>query len=1247
WYLFGREYCYAGLAYFLESCVKLGEGITLGYLLDWFQDTTQTSNRPGYLWAMGLTLCVAMHAILHHVEFFLAMRVGMQLRATLIATIYRKCLDLSISHTSSTGLIVNLVSNDVQRFEDAAPFAHYLWLGPVEVMLATYFIYRQIGYAAFAAVFILVCLIPFQSLLSRRFAALRRLTVKFRDDRIKNISDMLAGMQVVKLYAWEEPFADKITEIRDTELKYIKQASVLRALNEALYFASSALVSLFAFITYYLIGGVFTAANVFTVVTYLASIRLTMTSFFPKAFQFVTESKVSLQRIQEFLSLPDIGDSRDPAAEEKILESTGDSSVMIHLANAAFAWGSVPEASATILDKDDGAESDGPREILTDLNFQLRSGELVGICGPVGSGKSSLANAVLGEMDRVRGQLAVRSRKIAYAAQTPWIVAGTVKDNICFGSPFREKWFWEVVHACAMTRDIDRFSDRENTVIVERGVTLSGGQRARLALARAVYYNADIYVLDDPLSAVDTNVGRHLFNECIKGVLRSKAVLLITHQLQYIRDCDKVLLLEKGTITGAGPFDKVMHTPGSSFASALRDYAARPADMDQSVDDPDDIEPRSPVSGSSAGPNPASAPLPPSNGAAATAGVPAPTGHLAERSQETAASGTVSAAMYLRYFSAGAGIPIALVMCTSLVLGQGVAVVTDWWLSHWSQKSPENQQDPANAWIFAALVVSVLSISCGRAILFFLVAWASGKVLFKEMLHAVFRSPMVFFQDNPHGRLMNRFSKDQNLLDEMLPQTFFDFTQCAFQILGTFVIAVIIVPYVLVIMPVIGVVFYFLRKYYLTTSRQIKRIESITRSPVYSNVPATLEGLSTVRAFSAENRFRAHFASLQNENTRIYFAFLSAARWLGLRLDILAAFFLGIVAFMSILLRHDLGIGPGLLGLLLSYILQLMGLLQWAVRQSAEVENLMVSVERVDEYTRLTPEAPPETAIRPPPNWPSHGDVAIASMSLTYPNQPSPVLHDISIHFTPGLKVGIVGRTGAGKSSFLQALFRLVEPGPPGSIVIDGIKTSDIGLKDLRSAISIIPQEPFCFKGTLRFNIDPFAKFSDETIWRALEAVELKRVVELIPEKLEAEVAENGSNWSVGERQLICLARAILRNSKLIVMDEATSAVDMHTDALIQSAIRDKEGGLFSDATVMTIAHRLNTVIDYDRILVLDYGHIVEYGTPHDLLEKDSATPDAWFARMVAEMGEEPANHLKRLALEKELERRAEDASAP
>ncbi|KAJ3162748.1 Multidrug resistance-associated protein 4 [Geranomyces michiganensis] len=1250
--VFGPQYMFAGLFYLTESAIKLGEGVTLGLLLQWFQKNREDS-REGYLLALALSACVLTHAVLHHVVFFLGMRMGTQMRVAFIAALYKKCLVLSISNTSSTGLITNLISNDVQRFEDASPFAHYAWLAPIEMLATLALSFLQISWGAFPAVGALLLVIPMQGAFAAQFAKLRKKLSPCRDERIKSISDMLSGIMVVKLYAWEIPFIKRINTLRRKELGYIKSAAILRAINEALYFCSAGITSLFGFVTYFLIGGILTPAKIFTVLTYLASCRLTVTNFFPKAIQFVSESMISLQRIEAFLSLPEIGLAHGTKEQLDFLDSLSTDkkgeSVMLAIRNGNFAW----EAGVKSLESKEvvhqtlaEAKASAITPVLKDISITLHKGEVIGVVGPVGAGKSSFLNALLGEMFPLPGtQIGLRSRKIAYATQAPWIITGTVRDNITFGLPYDPEWFQEVISACAMERDVARFEQGIDTVIGERGVTLSGGQRARLALARAVYFNADIVLLDDCLSAVDAAVGKHLFEKCIRGILKGKAVILVTHQLQYVSNCDHVCVIENGRITGDGPYQQVMLNENSEFSSALREYAERPADMDQNIDDEEEM------------PLPSSPAVQQVPDVVVTAGLPAPTAGSTTSptapaaaaaggilSNETVTQGSISGKTYFQYFSSGSSVLTTVVLFISLVVGEAIADLANWWLAHWSQSAPEDKAKAINAWVFFGLVMATVVISNGRALLFFFVSWRAARVLFEKMIGCVFKTDMGFFHRNSTGTIVNRAAKDINLIDEMLPQTFFDFIQCVFMSLAVIIISAAVIPYVLVLVPFVAVAFVFLRTAYIRTSRQIKRIEAVTRSPVYAAIPSSLEGLSTIRAFHVEQQFADRFVALQNRNTEKYLMFLCSARWLGFRLDVGSAGFLFIVALASVGLRNSLGLRPGVIGLLLSYVLQLTGLLQWAVRQSAEVENLMVSVERVLEYTTLPPEETPEDAKRADAaaaaggpkairkTWPERGTIDLDAFSLTYPGTTRAVLDRISQHIPAGTKVGIVGRTGAGKSSFLQALFRIVNPSPRGSIEIDGVPTCNVRLQDLRSRISIIPQEPFCFKGTLRFNIDPFETATDEEIWRVLQLVELNDRVASSAEKLESEVAENGGNWSVGERQLICFARAILRNTKLIVMDEATSNIDNSTDQRIQKAIRT----CFADSTVLTIAHRIHTVIDYDAILVLEDGRLVESGSPFNLLQREGG----WFSNMVASMGDDAQKMLKESAMKKEIKRR-------
>ncbi|KAJ3039965.1 Multidrug resistance-associated protein 4 [Rhizophlyctis rosea] len=1212
------------------------------------------------------------------------MRTGLNLRTSFTTTLYTLLPHLPSTHTSSTGTILSLLSSDIQRFEDAAPFAHFVWVGPLHILIVIYFMYAQVGWSCFASVGVLVALVPLQAGFAGLFGKLRGTSSRWRDERIKSLSDMLGGVLVVKLYAWERPFVAAVKKFRDQELHEIRKAAILRAVNEGIYFASSALIMLPTILVFHYTQSFsadpipLTPSRIFTLLTYISAVRLSMANFFPKALQFVSESWVSLQRIEAFMrDGAGVGD-RDLAGEAEILKAarteSGEEPAVV-VKEASFSWGVIDTApdgveNIKIPTPPDNINKKTPTPItslkptLQSITLTLPPRTLTCIIGPIGSGKSTLLSSLLHETTLLSGTLATTPHRIAYASQTPWILSGTIRENVVFGSAWDESWFWEVIKGCEMERDVEGFEGGVECVVGERGVMLSGGQRARVALARAVYATrtsaatsttpfdgrANLVLLDDPLSAVDTRVGRRLFQNCIQTLLKDCTVVLVTHQLQYVRECDRVVLLEGGKCVTQGKYEDVMKVEGSEFADTMKEFWGR-VEVDNQVDDgghgeigtPDIIHEDKTSSGSDS--EGTKVDTDQTTHPKTTQSLSPSTAPQTELTKETITTGTIPLSTYYTYFRSSTSPLILFSLLLSLLTGEAFRVCTDWWLSHWSNLPLQQQVQRINPMVYIGLAVTTVVLGMLRGVGFFEVCWRSGRKLFEEMCWRVFRSPMSFFQTNPHGRVMNRFSKDTSQIDELLPQTFYDFTQCFFMIIGTLIISVVIIPYVLILIPVIFVLFVYLRKYYLATSRQIKRLESVTRSPVYSNIPSTLEGLSTIRSFRAAPRFITNFISLQNNNTRIFFMFLSSARWLGFRLDIMAAAFLAVIAFFAVGMKGGgggkIGLTGGSVGLLLSYVMQLIGLLQWAVRQSAEVENLMISVERVLEYTRLEEEAPLITETRPPPCWPSTGEIKLTNLSLTYPRSAKSVLKNLTLTIPPGTRVGIVGRTGAGKSSFLQALFRIVEPTPAGSMTIDNLQTSSLGLEDLRSRLSIIPQDPFCFHGTLRFNIDPFSAHADEQIWSVLAAVELKDRVSQLPAKLDAPVSENGSNWSVGERQLICLARAILKKTKIVVMDEATSSVDLRTDGIIQNAVREGgEGGLFGGATVLTIAHRLNTVIDYDTILVLDDGRIVEVGSPWSLLEKDPEDPGAWFRRMVGEMGAEAQELLRGLAWDAEVRRR-------
>uniref|UniRef100_A0A8C7JN64 Multidrug resistance-associated protein 4 n=1 Tax=Oncorhynchus kisutch TaxID=8019 RepID=A0A8C7JN64_ONCKI len=1040
-----KPYAVLGIFTLIEEVIKVIQPVFLGKLIQYFENydpDNMDALYEAFGYAAGVCLSTLILAITHHLYFFHVQRTGMKMRVAMCHMIYKKalCLSSAAMGKTTTGQIVNLLSNDVNKFDEVTIFLHFLWVGPLQAAAVLGLLWVEIGPSCLAGMAVLVILILKNC--SELSFSCRSKTAALTDNRIRTMNEVVSGIRIIKMYAWEKPFSALVNDVRRKEISKIMSSSYLRGLNMASFFAASKIIVFITFTVYVLLGNTISASRVFVAVSLYSAVRLTVTLFFPSAIEKLSETRISVRRIKTFLLLDEILKSKHGFLQEEKQEPNVE----------------IQDLISTVLSP------------VPPSNFP----------------QSSLLSAILGELPHDKGVLKVKGQ-LTYASQQPWVFPGTIRSNILFGKALHPQKYEKVLRACALKRLLP---DGDLTVIGDRGATLSGGQKARVNLARAVYQDADIYLLDDPLSAVDAEVGRHLFEQCICGILKNKPRILVTHQLQYLQAANQILVLKE-----AEPVQTVV--------------------------------------------------------------------------EESRSEGTIGVGLYVKYLKAGANILAAYIL-------------QDWWLAYWS-------------------------------LVMFNVLVKAAQSLHNRMFNSILRTPVRFFDVNPIGRVLNRFSKDIGQLDAALPWTFVDFIQIFLQIIGVVAVAASVIPWILIPLVPLVIVFLFLRRYFLQTSRDVKRLESTTRSPVFSHLSSSLQGLWTIRAFRAEERFQNTFDAYQDLHSESWFLFLVTSRWFAVRLDGMCAVFVTITAFGCLLLRDQ--VEAGSVGLALSYAVTLMGMFQWGVRQSAEVENMMTSVERVVEYTELESEAPWETQKRPPPEWPSQGLITFDRVSFSYSSDGPVVLKDMKAMFRPKEKVGIVGRTGAGKSSLVSALFRLAEP--EGRIYIDGVLTSEIGLHDLRQKMSIIPQDPVLFTGTMRKNLDPFSQHTDEDLWNALQEVQLKSVVEELPNKMETVLAESGSNFSVGQRQLVCLARAILRKNRILIIDEATANVDPRTDELIQKTIRDK----FRECTVLTIAHRLNTIIDSDRILVLDAGQIHEYDEPYTLLQNH----DGIFFKMVQQTGRQEA----------------------
>uniref|UniRef100_A0A8B9S7G7 Multidrug resistance-associated protein 4 n=1 Tax=Apteryx owenii TaxID=8824 RepID=A0A8B9S7G7_APTOW len=1042
-----KSYLVFGIFTMIEETLKIIQPIFLGKIINYFENydsSDEVALNFAYCYAAALSVCTLILAIMHHLYFYHVQRAGMKLRVAMCHMIYRKALRLSNTAMAktTTGQIVNLLSNDVNKFDQVTIFLHFLWAGPIQAVAVTVLLWMEIGPSCLAGMAVLIILLPVQTCIGRLFSSLRSKTAAFTDVRIRTMNEVISGMKIIKMYAWEKSFAELVNGLRRKEIAMVMKSSYLRGLNLASFFVASKITVFMTFMAYVLLGNVISASRVFVAVSLYGAVRLTVTLFFPAAVERVSEAVVSIRRIKP-------------------------------LANSL-----------------------------------------------------SLANGDL-------------------------------------------------------------------TVIGDRGATLSGGQKARVNLARAVYQDADIYLLDDPLSAVDAEVGRHL---CICQALHQKVSVLVTHQLQYLRAATQILILKDGRMVGKGTYSEFLRS-GIDFASLLK--KDEEAEQPSVPGTPNLKTSRNRTFSESSVWSQGSSVHSQKDGAVEQ---PPVENALAALPEESRSEGKINFKVYRKYFTAGANYFVIFILSLFNILAQ----VSYAYLYVFSD----------HIFLISGLTVATILFGIIRSLLVFQVLVNSGQTLHNKMFQSILKAPVLFFDRNPIGRILNRFSKDIGHLDDLLPLTFLDFVQTLLQIFGVVAVAVAVIPWILIPLIPLFILFIFLRRYFLDTSRDIKRLESTTRSPVFSHLSSSLQGLWTIRALKAEERFQKLFDAHQDLHSEAWFLFLTTSRWFAVRLDAICAIFVIVVAFGSLLLAKTLNAGQ--VGLALSYAITLMGTFQWGVRQSAEVENLMISVERVMEYTELEKEAPWETDKHPPPEWPSQGMIAFENVNFTYSLDGPLVLRHLSVLIKPKEKVGIVGRTGAGKSSLIAALFRLAEP--EGRIWIDKYLTSELGLHDLRKKISIIPQEPVLFTGTMRKNLDPFNEYTDEELWNVLEEVQLKEVVEDLPNKMETQLAESGSNFSVGQRQLVCLARAVLKKNRILIIDEATANVDPRTDEFIQKTIREK----FAQCTVLTIAHRLNTIIDSDKIMVLDAGRLKEYGEPYILLQEK----DGLFYKMVQQVGKTEAASL-------------------
>lgn len=1144
-----------------------------------------------------------------HSNIILA-HIGLQIRNILVNKIYRKALLLSPAarQITSTGQIVNMFSGDTVQLQRFMFFVNNIFMALPTIAIALFLIYRLVGLATFVGLGMIVLTTPLNAIVFNALNVFRKERMLVTDYRVKLMNEILAGIRVIKFYAWEHAFADKITSIRLKELEILRKAAYLMAFAFTMILqAIPIFMPVLIFYTYVKLGHTLDAAKAFTAISLFNLMQFPFV-FLPLGLSQYSQATVSIKRLLQFFAADELNAyvSREPSdyaislkdvrlgwVQEKelqnmdMLRGKADDSKYAQIAQQADAKQDADAEAGAIPET---VPINRSIETLRNISLSIAKGELVAIVGPVGCGKSSFLSGILGELHLLSGAVSVDG-SIAYCDQRPWILNDSVQGNILFGQEMQEQLFDEALYAACLEDDIKVLPGGLQTQIGEKGINLSGGQKARVALARAVYKNADIYLLDDPLSAVDAHVAHFLFYECICRTLAGKTRLLVTHHVHLLPHCDKVIVLVDGQVKASGSYTDILASGIDLSTLASNGQAplnapteSAPAAVAVAVDE---IKPE--VAAETAKPKDDRQ----FDEIRRIASVSAALRKQDSRStvlmsKEERQEGDVSWSCYVYYIRSG-GVGLFSLFMLSVLINQVFTLLGAYWLQYWGSEAAKREDNGdsldsnQNVWylnIYAALAGVSLLFYMFRSLLLAEHRLGTSVRLHEGLLRGTLNAPVTFFDTTPLGRILNRFSADLNTIDEELSQSISQVSNGASNVIGAVgAIAGATKGSFLILMIPLSYFYYLIQKYFRATNTAIARVESVSRSPIYADFAQALTGMTTVRAYHEQQRFILQLESAVNANSIANITQQLSSQWLAVRLDLIGGLISFFIAAIAAATTDFLPAGFVALGL--AYSFQMTTYLKFLVRMVATAEAQMNSVERVLHYMNHIDQeqsiVPGNQAIIPPASWPEQGIIEVSNLQMRYRDGPL-VLKAVDFTTSSCEKIGIAGRTGSGKSSLMIALFRIEEVAG-GQITIDGIDTARIPLHVLRSRLGIIPQDPIMFSASVRFNLDPFDQYTDEAIWDMLDRVNMKDHVLSLPGKLQETVAEGGDNFSVGQRQLICIGRAVLRKPKILVLDEATASIDNENDLAIQQMVRTQ----FQQCTVLTIAHRLHTIIDSDR----------------------------------------------------------------